>query len=153
MIATATTMSAPDSLRGNLADRQHEVLSSLLAGRVPAGFEPRTATATARILGTKRWRGVLAADPELVEIPQARSLFERYAAVHPQPECSHHDGEAFVRWATLNASLPARLAAAQHFAVQQVFAGRRRVATTRRHGRRVLFVGLADSVFELKWRW
>lgn len=132
--------------RDSLARRQHEVLTDLLADRVPVGFDPTGFHWTARILLAKRTAAVRRACPELVELPAWSERFAEWARSHPRRGCAHRDVGAFV--ATIRDTDP------QWARLHEVYAGARRVALVRLSGRRILLIGLGYRVWRLEGkRW
>ncbi|MXG91423.1 hypothetical protein [Nocardioides flavescens] len=130
--------------RETLARRQREVLDDLLAGRVPAGFDPVGSAATTRVLHRRRSAAALHVAPELAQLPGWRDRFHAWAAAHPAEGCAHDDVRGFA--ASLARTDPDGLR------LLEVHDGARRVAWIRIDGRRVLLVRLRDSVLRLTQR-
>lgn len=93
--------------RQGLAARQHQVLSDLLTGTHPAGFDARAVAATAGVLHRKRWRRVRTALPRLTRLPEAAATFQVFARQHSASGCGHSDARAFLTWWATD-SAPAR---------------------------------------------
>jgi hypothetical protein len=132
--------------RARLGARQHEVLTMLLAGEVPVGFDEVTARSAAAQLVDKRRLEALTVCPELATLSDFDSLFTAWARSAPRVRCAHHDVSAF-------------LAATQHRrqvrwwrAEQQVLANKRSMAWIRRRGRRELMVGVGSALWRLAWQ-
>ncbi|NNG37188.1 hypothetical protein [Nakamurella aerolata] len=138
-----TTQELPDQ-RAQLRDREHAVLTDLLAGRIPAGFDPAGSAMTTTVLIAKRWAAVRSLAPELVHLADARQRFGRYA-VHRQTDCAHTDLTSFVDWLAADADR----SATQWLRLHAVHDGRRRYALAMVNGRRVLAVGIGGTVWHL----
>lgn len=136
--------------RARLAARQAQVLDALLAGDVPAGFDPRTTRAAGALLRDKRRYEAVRARPELRCLPDLRNRFDAWARRNPRHGCACEDAGAFVASMAERVSLPEPLRG--WWRVQQVYDGRRRLALVRRHGRRELVVGCGDRVLHLAVR-
>lgn len=127
--------------RTRLAARQHAVLTDLLAGRVPPGFEPRTTAAAAAQLLGKRRHEALGVAPELAELPGFGARFAAFARTGPRVGCAHDDVAAFL------AASGGDPEVGWWRAEQEVVAGRRRAARVRSGGRWVLVLGVGP------WCW
>jgi hypothetical protein len=103
--------------REELELRQQDVLDALLRGRVPDGFDPRSATMTARLLRTKRRSEAVTAVPGLREVPDFSERFDAWADDRPRRGCAHDDVLDFVVDAT--GPLPEPLASVR--AVERVY--------------------------------
>lgn len=130
--------------RERLATRQSAVLDALLAGRVPAGFDPRTALATGETLVGKRFGEARAVVPELTPY---RAEFLAWARTHPRDGCACADARAFARDRAHDC---ARL---RHWLrTREVYDRARRVALVRAVGRWELVVGVRNTVLHLALR-
>lgn len=131
-------------VRDRLGSRHHEVLEALLAGELPAGFEPRTTRVTGLVLRRKRWRSAASVFPMLRRQPGAMDTFDRYACERRSSGCAHTDVAAFLAWARAAGWRPA----AGLERCWQVERGTRRTALARIGGRSVLLVGIGPWVYE-----
>jgi hypothetical protein len=131
--------------RRELELRQQDVLRSLLAGDVPAGFDPRSATLTTRGLRTKRRSEAIAAVPALRGVPRLTDRFDTWAARHPRRGCAHDDVVDFL--AGDDGPLPEPLASIR--AVERVYRRRRSLGRDRRPGHRRWVIGLAGRVWHV----
>jgi hypothetical protein len=133
--------------REALAQRQREVLDDLLAGRVPAGFDPGGAAMTTRVLHRKRSSAVEKVAPEILELPGWPARFHAWAATSTPGSCGHDDLERFV--ATLDAEERRNWTA-----LHDVMAGRRWLAWVRLGDPegRVLLVGVGPRVWRFARR-
>jgi len=129
-------------LRSGLRARQHDVLTDLLAGRTPAGFDPGGTALTTRVLHHKRSSAALRVAPELAELPNWRRRFHAFAADHPQAGCAHDDVMAFA--ATVDDPDWRRL--------HEVYDGSRWATWLTIGGRRTLVVGVGHRVWRLRRR-
>jgi hypothetical protein len=129
--------------RAELAARQREVLDDLLAGRVPAGFDPAGAAMTTTVLHRKRSSAAVGAAPELRELDRWRERFHAWCAVHPQEGCAHDDVRRFVE--ALDGEPDWRR-------LHEVYDGRRSLALVRVGGRRVLLVRTGTRVWRFTRR-
>ncbi|MCS3780698.1 hypothetical protein [Tsukamurella ocularis] len=125
----------PPEVRDRLRHRQAVVLTDLLAGRVPAGFDVGGAALTARVLAVKRAGSAARALPALTSLPGWPGGFVGYAAAHPKVDCSAHDARAYVGWLRAHGTEAERA----WVAVESVRSGARRWAVAR--GRPVVRVG------------
>ncbi|CAM3316901.1 hypothetical protein [Tsukamurella hominis] len=125
----------PPEARDRLRHRQAAVLTDLLAGRVPAGFDAGGAALTARVLAVKRAGSAARALPALKTLPGWPRGFVGYAAAHPKADCSAHDARAYVAWLRTHGTEPERA----WVAVESVRSGARRWSVAR--GRPVVRVG------------
>ncbi len=92
------TTSTPGA-RERLRARQSEVLTEVVAGRVPAGFDERTTTVTGLVLRSKRRRAAVHVAPFLAAVPSLAERFDEFALAHPPAGCAHDDADAFAAWA------------------------------------------------------
>jgi len=129
-------------LRAGLRARQHDVLTDLLAGRTPDGFDAGGTALTTRVLHHKRSSAALQVAPELAELPDWRRRFHEFAADHPLAGCAHDDVRAFA--ATVDDPEWRRL--------HEVYDGSRRATLLTIGGRRTLVVGVGHRVWRLRRR-
>ncbi|BDH56266.1 hypothetical protein [Tsukamurella sp. PLM1] len=125
----------PPEARQRLRHRQAAVLTDLLAGRVPPGFDPDGAQLTGRVLAVKRAGSAARALPVLRTLPGWPGGFVDYAAAHPKADCSAHDARAYLSWLRVHGTAAERA----WVAVESVRSGARRWAVA--HGRPVVRVG------------
>jgi hypothetical protein len=138
---------ALDHARAALAERQREVAGDLLAGRIPAGFDPIGSSLTSDILIGKRAAAALRAGNQLDALPGWRGWFARFGRERPVQGCAHDDVAAFTEWLAARDDLDD---GARHWlAVEDVYAGRRRVAWVRYRGRPELVVGIGSATWHL----
>lgn len=128
------------AVRTRLARRQSVVLDALLAGDVPAGFDPRTTLATSRTLTGKRFGEARAAAPVLAG---HAAEFAAWAREHPREGCACADARAFAR------GCPDLL---DWLRTEEVYDGARRIAFVRAGGRRELVLGAGRAVLHLAVR-
>jgi hypothetical protein len=134
-----------DAARAELERRQGAVLDALLAGEVPAGFDPVTTRAAGAQLRGKRRYEAAQAVPVLAALPDFRGRFDAWARTGPRAGCAGEDAAAFVAALAAEGPLPRPLS--DWWRLEQVRAGRRRVTFVQRAGRRELAVGLG------RWTW
>ncbi|MBS4100787.1 hypothetical protein [Tsukamurella paurometabola] len=125
----------PPEARERLRQRQAAVLTDLLAGRVPAGFDADGTALTGRVLAVKRAGSAARALPALRTLPGWPAGFVAYAAAHPKADCSAHDARAYIAWLRAHGTDAERA----WVAVEAVRSGARRWALAR--GRPVVRVG------------
>lgn len=131
--------------RHELEQRQQDVLRSLLGGRVPDGFDARSATMTIRVLRTKRRSEAISAAPALRDVPDLAERFDTWAAEHPRQGCAHDDVVDFV--ATTDDPLPEPWASVR--SVERVYRRRARLGHDRRPGQRPWIVALGGRVWHV----
>ncbi len=125
----------PPEARERLRHRQAEVLTDLLACRVPPGFDAAGAELTGRVLAVKRAGSAARALPALRSLPGWPAGFVGYAAEHPKADCSAHDARAYVTWLRDHGTGAERA----WVAVESVRSGARRWAVA--HGRPIVRLG------------
>jgi hypothetical protein len=131
--------------RHELRQRQELVLSALLRGEAPAGFDPRSAGLTVRVLRTKRRSDALEAVPALGDVAHLAERFDAWAAAHPRRGCVHDDVVDFVTDDT--GPLPEPLASIR--SVERVYRRRARWARDRRPGARPWVLAVGPRVWHL----
>lgn len=136
-----------DDARAALAARQHEVVSELVAGRVPQGFDATGSTLTSDILIGKRASAALRAAPHLGALPHWRRWFAGYGREVTVRGCAHDDVAAFTRW--LGSRGDVDRGARDWLSVEQVYSGARRYAWVRYRGRRELVFGIGSRTWHL----
>ncbi|ORM35844.1 hypothetical protein [Williamsia sp. 1135] len=142
-----TSNPALDDARALLAARQHAVVTDLLAGRVPAGFDPVGSALTSDILIGKRASAALRAGPQLGALPQWRRRFAEYGREVAVNGCAHDDVAAFTRWLGTRSDLDG--VTRDWLRVERVYIGARRTAWVRYRGRRVLIIGIGSNTWHL----
>lgn len=140
-----TALSSRQEVRTHLGERHYEVLTALLSGVVPAGFEPRTTAVTGLVLRRKRWRAAVGVLPVLPGEPGAVDRFDAYARARRKTGCTHEDVAAFLDWALADGWT----AAQQLLRYWQVDQGRRAVARVRLSGRTLLVIGIGSRFYEI----
>jgi hypothetical protein len=136
-----------DDARVALAARQHMVVTDLLAGRVPAGFDPKGSALTSDILIGKRASAALRAGPQLGALPHWRRRFADYGREVAVGGCAHDDVAAFTRWLGKRTDLDR--VARDWLGVEQVYSGARRSVWVRYRGRREWVVGIGSSTWHV----
>ncbi|VXA98303.1 hypothetical protein [Aeromicrobium sp. 9AM] len=131
--------------RPELARRQQHVLRALLAGEVPDGFDPRSATLTTRVLVTKRRSEATDAFPLLRTVPDFAARFGAWSAQHPRRGCADDDVVDFL--ADDTGELPEPLASIR--TIEQVYRGSRSFARDRRPGQARWVIALRGRVWHL----
>ena len=132
--------------RGRLGKRQGEVLTLLLAGEVPPGFDEVTTRSAADQLVDKRRLEALSACPELADLGGFTATFSDWARSAPRAGCAHDDVSAFLT--ATGHRREVRWWRAEH----EVLAGSRSIAWIRRRGRRELLIGFGATVWRLAWQ-
>jgi hypothetical protein len=136
-----------DHARAALAERQRAVAGDLLAGRIPDGFDPIGSSLTSDILIGKRAAAALRAGSQLDALPGWRRWFAHFGREHAARGCAHDDVAAFTGWLAARDDLDD---AARHWlAVEDVYAGHRRVVWVRYRGRREMVVGIGSATWHL----
>lgn len=126
--------------REMLRRRQYSVLSDLLGGNVPSGFEPYTALTTGQRLRVKRRADVERAVPWLAEMPGWEDEFDSYARLHSLQCCPACDAREFRGYIY-------ELPHLRDWVMdREVAQGLRKVAVVRRRGRRELQIGLGNKL-------
>lgn len=138
---------ARDDARAALAARQHAVVTELLAGRVPDGFDPVGSAVTSDILIGKRASAALRAAPQLGALPQWRRWFAEYGREVAVSGCAHDDVAAFTRW--LGTRSDVDRVTRDWVRVEKVYAGAARSAWVRCRGRRVWIIGIGSTTWHL----
>jgi len=131
--------------REELELRQQDVLDALLRGQVPAGFDPRSAALTTRVLRSKRRSEAVAAVPVLRDVVRLPARFDAWAATRPRRGCAHDDVLDFL--VDDAGPLPEPLASIR--AVERVYRRMSRTARDRRPGRRRHVVAWGGRVWHL----
>lgn len=126
--------------REMLRRRQLSVLSDLLAGNAPSGFDEYTALTAGAQLRTKRRVDMATAAPWLAETPNWEYEFEQYALLHSMRCCVLCDAKEFRGYAY---ELP-RLR--DWIMDREVAEGLRRIALVRRGGRRELQIAFGKKL-------
>ncbi len=126
--------------RETLRRRQLSVLSDLLAGNAPSGFDEYTALTAGAQLRTKRRFDMAKAVPWLAETPNWEYEFEQYALLHSMRCCVLCDAKEFRGYAY---ELP-RLR--DWVMDREVAEGLRRIALVRRGGRRELQIAFGKKL-------
>ncbi|TDZ90118.1 hypothetical protein [Mycobacteroides salmoniphilum] len=126
--------------REMLRRRQLSVLSDLLAGNAPSGFDEYTALTAGAQLRTKRRVDMATAVPWLAETPNWEYEFEQYALLHSMRCCVLCDAKEFRGYAY---ELP-RLR--DWIMDREVAEGLRRIALVRRGGRRELQIAFGKKL-------
>lgn len=139
--------SVRDSDRAMLAARQREVVSDLLGGLVPGGFDPVGAALTSEILVGKRASAALRAGPQLSALPQWRTRFADYSREITVRGCAHDDVAAFTTWLGSRADLHS--GARDWLSVERVYSRARRCVWVRYRGRRELVLGIGSRTWHL----
>ncbi|MBB4854361.1 hypothetical protein HNP40_001748 [Mycobacteroides chelonae] len=125
--------------RETLRRRQLSVLSDLLAGNAPSGFDEYTALTAGEQLRVKRRYDVAKAVPWLGEMPNWEYEFEQYARLHSMQCCVLCDAKEFREYTY---ELP-RLR--DWVLDREVAEGLRRIALVRRGGRRELQIAFGKK--------
>lgn len=123
-----------------LRRRQLSVLSDLLAGNAPSGFDEYTALAAGAQLRVKRRFDMAKAVPWLRETPNWEYEFEQYALLHSMRCCVQCDTKEFREYAY---ELP-RLR--DWMMDREVAEGLRRIALVRRGGRHELQIAFGKKL-------
>lgn len=131
--------------RHELELRQQHVLTSLLRGQVPDGFDPRSAAMTTRVLRTKRRSEAIAAVPALRDVDDLVARFDAWAAQHDPRGCAHDDVVDFL--AEDAGPLPEPLASVR--AVERVYRRSATWARDRRPRQRPWVVAVGGRVWHL----
>lgn len=118
--------------REMLRRRQFSVLSDLLAGNAPSGFDEYTALTAGAQLRIKRRFDTAKAVPWLAEMPNWEHEFEQYARMHTMRCCVLCDAKEFRQYTYQLPSLR------DWMMDREVTEGLRRIALVRRGGRREL---------------
>jgi hypothetical protein len=126
--------------REMLRRRQLSVLSDLLAGNVPSGFDEHTTLSAGAQLRVKRRIGVSRAAPWLAEMPNWEHEFDQYARLHTPRCCAACDAKEF----RVHSSGIPHLR--DWVLDREVVEGLRRIALVRRGGRRELQIGLGKKL-------
>lgn len=142
-----TSNPALDDARAALSARQHAVVTDLLAGRVPTGFDPVGSALTSDILIGKRASAALRAGPQLGALPQWRRRFAEYGREVAVSGCAHDDVAQFTRWLGGRPDLDP--VARGWLDVEQVYSGARRSAWVRYRGRREWVIGIGSRTWHL----
>ncbi|MDQ6784964.1 MAG: hypothetical protein M3063_16320 [Actinomycetota bacterium] len=139
-------MSDLPTVRSCLGARQQQVLATLLAGGVPAGFDERTTRSASAQLMDKRRLDALTACPELSSLIGFGLLFDEWSRTSPRVGCAHDDVSAFVDAAVERPEVrwwQAELA---------VLSGKQSIAWIHRRGRRELMMGIGPWLWRLAWK-
>lgn len=125
--------------REMLRRRQLSVLSDLLAGRAPSGFDEYTALTAGAQLRGKRRLDMTKSVPWLAEIPNWEHEFEQYARFHTMRCCVLCDAKEFRRYSY-------ELPHLRDWVMdREVAEGLRRIALVRRGGRREIQIAFGKK--------
>ncbi len=120
------------STREDLSARMADVVGRLLRGETPDGFDELRARHTGRILAMKRVGGMTHVRPDIELLPDWRERAISFVLATVPGKCSHWDAEMFAEWVRHDP----RPQDADWLRLDDVRAGRRRIAVVRFEGRR-----------------
>lgn len=139
-----TTVTTVD--RSRLAARQARVLTDLLAGRTPEGFDAAQCAMTSQILLNKRATVASYACVELMLLPGWRRTFASYAAQTPEHGCGHEDVAGFAKW--LRTHHTDRISRSW-LRLTELYGGQRHTCIAVHEGHWSFIVGIGSTVWHL----